>query len=68
MGYISSILALNGKTGNVLTDEMTHWRLGRGRGWHNYKSGLLRLVPRREAVGDGYEEDGTGYVAGRDEA
>ena len=68
MGCISSILALNGKIGNVLTDEIAHWRLGRGRGWHNYKNFFLRPVPRREAVGDGYEEDGTGYVAGRDEA
>lgn len=41
---------------------------GGGRGWYNYKNCLLRPVPRREAVGDGYEEDGTGYVAGRDEA
>lgn len=69
MGCISSILALNREAGNVLTGEMTALAMERGgRGWYNYKNCLLRSVPRREAVGDGYEEDGTGYVAGRDEA
>ena len=69
MGCISSILALNREAGNVLTGEMTALTMERGgRGWHNYKNFFLRSVPRREAVGDGYEEDGTGYVAGRDEA
>lgn len=69
MGCISSILALNREAGNVLTGEMTALAMERGDGAGIIiKNCLLRSVPRREAVGDGYEEDGTGYVAGRDEA